>query len=132
MFTASQLVAHLVGDYFLQSDWMALNKQRNDLTGWAAVTIHAITYTLPFLLLTQSVAALAIIAGSHLVIDHFKLAPYISYVKNFLAPPSWWFKWKDCKATGYNPERPAFISVWLSIIVDNTMHLLINGLALTS
>jgi hypothetical protein len=35
-----------------------------------------------------------------------------------------------CKATGYEPGRPAWLSVWLLIIADNIMHVLINGAAL--
>ena len=42
-----QLIAHLFGDYVFQNDWMAQNKTSSD---WAAV-VHAVVYTLPFLLL---------------------------------------------------------------------------------
>lgn len=28
------LLGHLVGDYLVQNDWMALNKSKNNLTGW--------------------------------------------------------------------------------------------------
>ena len=31
LFTADQIVAHLVGDYLLQSHWMATEKTRNGL-----------------------------------------------------------------------------------------------------
>ena len=48
MFTADQLVAHAVGDYILQSDWMANEKTKRSL----AAAVHALTYALPFLLLT--------------------------------------------------------------------------------
>lgn len=54
MFTADQIVAHLVGDYILQSHWMATEKTKRSI----AAATHAITYTLPFLLLTRSPAAL--------------------------------------------------------------------------
>ena len=30
------LLGHLVGDYLLQNNYMALNKGRNDLIGWFA------------------------------------------------------------------------------------------------
>ena len=50
MFTADQLIAHAVGDYILQSDWMALEKTKRSL----AAAVHALTYTLPFLFLTSS------------------------------------------------------------------------------
>lgn len=43
------LLAHLVGDYLLQSDWMANEKTKRRWPAWA----HAITYGLPFLLVTH-------------------------------------------------------------------------------
>ena len=131
MFTIPQILAHVIGDYFIQSDWMALNKQQKSIQGWLAVTVHAITYTLPFLLITRSPLALAIICVSHLLIDHFKLASYICWAKNFFAPKSWWHPWSKCKDTfGYHPDRPVFITIWLMIIVDNTIHIIINGLSI--
>lgn len=32
-FTADQLVAHAVGDYIIQSDWMAENKRKDSVDG---------------------------------------------------------------------------------------------------
>lgn len=126
MITADQIVAHLVGDYIIQSDWMANEKTKRSVAALA----HAVTYTLPFLFLTQNVVALAIIAGTHFVIDRWRLARYVVYFKNFLAPQSYWFAWDDCFATGYHKDRPAWLAVWLLIIADNTMHLICNGIAL--
>jgi hypothetical protein len=65
MITAGQLVAHAVGDYIIQSDWMASEKTER---AWPAV-VHAVTYTLPFLAFRPSPAALTMISGSHFVID---------------------------------------------------------------
>jgi hypothetical protein len=39
-------VAHMVGDFILQNDWMALNKKRHP----AACAVHAVVYLMPFLL----------------------------------------------------------------------------------
>jgi hypothetical protein len=38
--------------------------------------------------------------------------------------------WDMCKSTGYPPDRPEWLCVWLLIIADNTMHLAINYAAL--
>lgn len=38
--------------------------------------------------------------------------------------------WKKCSATGYQPDRPAWLVVWLMIAADNTIHLAINYVAL--
>ena len=139
-----QLIAHLIGDYVLQSDWMANNKTSKSI----AAFFHALTYGIPFLFLTFSPLALLIIVITHFVIDRWRLAKYICYVKNFLSLPSAWreyssnnkkdyveglhykLSWENCKATGYPSETPQFLAVWLMIIADNTMHLLINFLAL--
>jgi hypothetical protein len=130
MITADALVAHAVGDYVLQSDWMAMKKVAPGLQGWLAVTVHVLTYTLPFLLITQSPAALAFIAGTHLLIDRTRLARYLVYAKNFMGPRRDWKPWAECSGTGYHQDRPPFMAVWLYIITDNLLHVLCNGLAL--
>lgn len=124
MITANQLVAHAVGDYLIQSDWMAAEKTKR----WAPAIAHAVSYALPFVLLTRSLRALAIIAVTHAVIDHYRLARHVCWAKNWLSPepPP---PWDQCKATGYGPDKPPWMAVWLMIIADNTMHVLINGLA---
>ncbi len=86
MVTADQLFAHLVGDYCLQSDWQALKKTEQNLTGWTAVLVHAFTYSLPFLFLRPSLKAWAFIVITHVVIDHWRLARYVCWLKNFWAP----------------------------------------------
>lgn len=35
-----------------------------------------------------------------------------------------------CSATGYGPEKPIWLAVWLLIVADNTLHLAINYAAL--
>src|SRR6056297_2503282 len=117
-----QLLAHLVGDYLLQSHKMATSKTSQSF--WALY--HALTYTLPFLFLTVEPLRLFIICFSHFLIDRFRLAVYIVKIKNYLLGE---FKWINT-ATGYPEDTPPFLSVWLLIIADNTLHLLINYLIL--
>lgn len=149
MITADQLLLHAIGDYVLQSDWMAAQKTKR----WAPTLAHVATYTLPFLLLTQAPIALLFIAGTHAVIDHWRLARFVCYAKNFLAPPEtwvqerntsaggmvfyvpkrearWWHPWSACAGTGYHSDRPPWLSTWLMIIADNVMHVVLNGVAL--
>ncbi len=142
-FTADQLVAHAVGDYLLQSDWMATEKVRRSVAALA----HVLTYVLPFLLLTTSFWAILAIVVSHFVIDRWRLARYVVWAKNFLAPvdrhvvhydlgipQNAWRStappWSRCTATGYDEDRPAWLTVWLMIVADNTLHVLCNGAAL--
>lgn len=118
--TADQILAHLVGDYLLQSHWMATEKTKQSL----AAAVHAGTYTIPFLFLTWSPAALAFICGTHFLIDRFRLARYLVWLKNGrLSQP--------VTATGYADDVPAWLSVWLLIIADNTLHLICNGFAIS-
>ena len=119
-----QLIIHLFGDYVTQTDWMAVNKTKR----WYVAFIHAIVYSLPFLLLAPSVAAFLTILISHAVIDKLRLARYVIFCKNLATDPS--LKWGDCKATGFHHSRPEWLTVWLMIITDNTMHLAINYAAL--
>lgn len=130
MFTADQLVAHAVGDYILQSHWMATEKTKQH----TAAAIHAVTYTLPFALITQSFAALAVICGTHFLIDRYRLARFVVWLKN--GPMRWsdeegeW-RMKHVTATGYQDDVPAWLSVWLLIAADNIMHVICNALAIT-
>ena len=177
MISADQIVAHLVGDYLLQSDWMASQKTRRLLVA----LLHALAYGAAFLFLRPSPAAWAAIVVSHALIDRYRLARYAVWAKNFLGPfnvfgwvmrlrpwscrhpgewhnfdpvmltwrcrcgavrlidSEWWsktarfsvnFPWWQCVSTGYHTDRPDWLAVWLLIIADNTIHLVINGLAL--
>ncbi len=123
MITADQLVAHAVGDYLLQSDWMAREKTRRT----AAALAHVTTYALPFLFLRPSALALLAIVASHFVIDRWRLARYVVWAKNWMGPNC---AWRECSATGYPPQVPPWMAVWLLIIADNILHVLCNALAL--
>ena len=126
MVTADQLVVHIVGDYVLQSDWMATQKGRHS----TPAAIHAAVYALPFLTLTRSPLALLIICVSHFAIDRWRLARYVSWLSNRLGPPPY-LAWNDCRQTGHEPGRPEWLTHWLLVIVDNTLHVLINSWALS-
>lgn len=123
MITADQLVAHAIGDYVLQSDWMATEKTKKTVAALA----HVIAYSVPFVFLGASPLALFAIAGSHFIIDRWRLARYLIWAKNWMGPNR---PWSECVATGYPAERPAWMAVWLLIIADNVLHVLCNGLAL--
>lgn len=111
--------AHMVGDYLLQSHWMAQEKTKR----WWPAIAHALTYGLPFLLITQSPLALLVIVGTHAVIDHYRLARHVVWFKNQLAPRR--FR-PGHTATGYPNNTPAWLAFWLLIIVDNLLHMAFN------
>jgi hypothetical protein len=145
-----QLLCHLWGDYILQSDWMAQNKTKD----WFPALIHAMLYTLCFLPLLGAARtpwAGVVICGTHFLIDRYRLARYLVWLKNWMGPfyravevrysPSMrktFRHWErhnpmpplaDCP-TGSPPFTPVWLSVWLLIIADNTLHMTINYLAL--
>jgi hypothetical protein len=121
-----QLLAHMAGDYVVQSDWMAQTKTSSHLPAAA----HALSYAACFLPLTRDPKRLAFIAASHFVIDRWRLARHVVYAKNQLVPRSWRYPWTEAKRTGYPDEREPWMTVWLLILADNTMHGICNALAL--
>lgn len=149
MVTADQLLAHAIGDYILQSDWMATEKTKKSI----AALVHVIFYGIPFLLLRPSWSAMAVIVGTHFVIDRWRLARFVVWAKNHFAPRrplvghidtgpngrdrivSWHglarhYPWRESNETGYSNDGPKWLTFWLLIIADNIMHVAINGLAL--
>ncbi len=118
-----QLILHLWGDYVTQSDWMAKNKTTQTFPAF----VHALIYSLPFILI-GSWRAWTVIFFTHLLIDRFRLARYLVFAKEFMGWP--WPNWGDCSSTGYPSAKPAWLAVWLMIAADNTLHLTINFLAL--
>lgn len=157
MFTAGELVAHAFGDYVMQSDWMATAKTKRS----AAAVAHVLSYTLCFVPLAADWdpvehhftnfrwKALLFIAVTHFIIDRWRLARYVCWAKNFLAPKyievlhpeghpeagknAGWIRnppWSECAGTGYDPSKPLWMSVWLMIAADNTFHVICNAVAL--
>lgn len=116
------LIAHLAGDYLIQSDWMANEKTKR----WWPAIAHALTYGLPYVAVTRSLPALAVIVATHAVIDRYRLARHVCWAKNQAAPAAYRHPWAECSGTGYHKDRPAWMTVWLMIIADNTIHLAIN------
>lgn len=153
----SQLICHLIGDYVVQNHWMANTKTRSSF----AALVHAATYTAVFLAITRAPLPLAIIGGTHFLIDRFRLARY--WVEfwgvgcdgwvarqarrlacrraiaseqamrfNTYAPSPSETCIEAIKAEYAAPEpAPPFLAVWLLIIVDNTIHLMVNAAALS-
>ena len=92
---AGFLVAHMVGDYLLQTDWQARHKRRglgNDSLSRRALFAHVTTYTLAFVPAliwigseldpVWAIVSAVLIFIPHLVIDDGRLvAQYLKSVK---------------------------------------------------
>lgn len=124
--SADQILCHMIADYVLQSHWMATQKTKRDIPA----VVHALAYGIPFLFLRPSWQAMTVIICTHYVIDRNRLARFVIFAKNHLAPRSQWPKWEDCKETGFHRDVPPWLAVWLLILVDNIIHVCINAAAL--
>ena len=141
------LLCHFFGDYFAQSDWMALNKSKKSLP----CLTHVILYTACFLVLTVSWKALLFIGVTHFFFDRFHtpLKRFL-WMKNHLGPTMEYPPYEYCNSTGYFDDSPYntkqpdeamikkfgkprhfFITIWIYITIDNTLHLICNLIALT-
>lgn len=126
-----QVLVHLVGDYLLQNDWMASTKKRPGRVGALACSVHVVLYTLPFLVLTRSIWALLVILVTHWAIDRTTVISRVIWLKNQFAPKDFRYSWGQARHNaGYPSDRAPYLAVWLAIIVDNTVHLLINAFAI--
>jgi hypothetical protein len=119
----SEFLSHAVGDYVVQSDWMAAEKTKSHVPA----LLHGATYAACFLPLTRRWQPLLIIGGTHFVIDRWRLAKHVGWFKNQIAPKAYR---PGHTPTGYGSDKPDWMAVWLLIITDNTMHALVNRWAL--
>lgn len=115
-----RLLAHLAGDYVLgQNDYLAGAKVQRTREGARAAAIHAAAYTACFVPFTRNPARLAVIGVTHALLDHYRpLAYFISWKDRVFSPAAWPY------------TRPHEVPFWLVILVDNSIHLAINELAL--
>lgn len=128
-----QFLIHCFSDYWLQNDYMATNKKKD----FRIALLHAVIYTIPFLLLTKSLLALLTICITHAIIDGTNIVNKLNQLKNLDFNKQYV---KDNSIAGNNEsvlsisdgytDRPLFIRVWLIILQDNILHLIINYLSL--
>lgn len=143
-------LCHFIGDFWLQSDWMALNKNTKTFN----CLVHVIVYTSVFLFITTSWKVLLFIGVTHFIIDRWPfILKRLIWWKNHL-PLGEYPHWNYCNSTGYYDDSPYntwkpegkskedmdkywgkprhfFITMWIYITIDNTLHLLCNLVALT-
>ena len=100
------LVGHLIGDYLLQTSWMAAGKA----TKWSPLLFHCFVYT--------SVVSAAFVIGTGVVSIWVIAIIFISHVildrRRFVA---WW----ATVVMGVKNGQPA----WLLIMADQVFHVLV-------
>lgn len=131
------ILGHLLGDYLLQNEWMAMNKSKFSLEGWLACTVHCIIYTLAICLFTWNFDPIWIVAVflSHFPIDKFALAEkYMHYIKgkgmrDYVRKDGWWDGDVFVKPTmtghnRYDILEGGFTSI-VYTVTDNSLHLIL-------
>jgi predicted Kef-type K+ transport protein len=111
------IIAHLIGDYILQNDYIANKKTKETIPA----LIHVSLYSIPFFFIVGFSYELLFIVSTHFFIDRFRLAIYWIKLINW----NW-----NSKNFGFDNEKPLWMSVWLMIIYDNTFHIIFNSLAI--
>ena len=122
-----QILCHLVGDYFLQSEWMVRNKKQSVVVA----SVHGLVYTLPFLLLDITLLQYLVIAFSHAVIDRWgeNIIGSIIKTKNLISPKSG--RVNNPNVYGFPEGTPDYIQFFVVVAIDNTLHILCNALVLS-
>lgn len=123
---SGELLAHVAGDYVVQSDWMANEKGRSK----AVALLHGATYAACFLPVTRDGRALAAIGLTHAALDHWRLARPLVWLSNQAAPERYRYPLSEAGWTGYRESTPDWLAGWLLFIQDNAMHVAINRWAL--
>lgn len=119
-----RFLAHLVGDYLFQTHYEASEK----VNKWTPALTHAAKYTAAFVPLTRDWRALAVIGGTHAVLDHYRLAKHVNWARNQLAPAS--YRPTNLDNAGSPDVVPTGLATGLMFVTDNTIHMLINEWAL--
>ena len=102
---ASTIVGHLVGDYLLQNDWMALNKRKSSFP----CAVHCVLWSM-------SVCLFAGWGGF--------VIPVVLFVTHFIQDRTniiqWWMGVNNQKQFASGPCSP-----WSIIVVDNVWHIVV-------
>jgi len=119
-------LGHLVGDYLLQSTWMAKGKSKYSGLGWSICTVHCILYTIAVctMMWNWDLRWVLVVFFSHFIVDKFGIAEkYLKLIKGrsiemFLSA-------KENETYTPYTSLSAGATVFVYIVVDNTMHLMI-------
>jgi hypothetical protein len=102
------IIGHLVGDYLLQSDWMALNKKKAGIDGSFPCCVHAWIWTLSVCVFTDwwNWGIVSVLFLTHFIQDRTQIVKFwmtrINRQPKFSEPP---------------------MAPWSIIVVDNVWHI---------
>ena len=103
--TMSPFVAHLVGDFIIQNDWMAINKKKNSY----ACLVHILVYLIPFLFCGLTWWQLALIGMQHFAQDRTELI-------------LWWVRTVKRVPQQYWAQIPLYVDqafhiLWIELVI---------------
>jgi hypothetical protein len=112
------ILGHMIGDYLLQSTWMAITKSKKGFEGIIACTVHVVLYTVAvsFMIQTKDPTVWALIFVPHWIIDHWSLGEL------WLKMIGGRTKSKLLLASGLEREFGFAFYAPVYIAVDNTLH----------
>ncbi|TWT04491.1 DUF3307 domain-containing protein [Planococcus sp. CPCC 101016] len=104
------LIGHLIGDFLLQTSWMAKHKASK----WLPLLTHVSVYTIVIAVFGifsggLSLPALAIIFIGHIILDRRSFVMF----------------WVERIQTAKGPEK-----AWLSIMADQIFHIILLAIAI--
>lgn len=105
-----QLLLHLLGDYILQNQWISDHKIKNESIGYVASLVHAIIYSIPFLIFLATWKAWLIILVTHFIIDKYQVANFWIQIMN--------------------RKNKTKVNNGIKIVIDNFFHLMCNYFAI--
>ena len=120
------LIGHLIGDYFLQNDWLALSKNKHTGLGWLTCTVHCILYTLAVCAITRTLEIpwVVLVFLSHFIIDKFGLPEKYLKAINGRSLERFMNNKDNAKYSPHIGLRCGFTTL-VFVVVDNTMHLIL-------
>ncbi len=95
-------IAHLIGDYLLQNDWMARGKRDSSLI----CTVHVMAYIIPFLFINLAWWQISLIAVQHWLQDRTHVIAW------------------TLRVTGKDDFLRSPMAPWSVILTDNIWHIL--------
>ncbi|HET6348025.1 MAG TPA: DUF3307 domain-containing protein [Candidatus Krumholzibacteria bacterium] len=110
----SLLLAHLLGDWILQTNWQAVNKRHN----WRAMLSHVVVYH----------AVVLAVLGARFGFENGRVYAVVAglAISHAFLDRVWPVEWL-MKRLGAGPRNDS--DRWLTVMFDQSIHILLLGLA---
>jgi len=118
------IVAHIIGDYFLQNNYLALTKNIKNAEGFMACVAHCTIYALTYaIIVAPDFEFIFTVFMGHYIMDRYSLGE--KYLRAVGGRSVNEFLEIEQPMDRFTALQAAFTAI-VYVIVDNTMHLLIT------